>query len=114
MKTVTIGVSSLEEVKQRTFAAARGKKQTPHITFATEELLWKRLTPKRFQILKAMTGAGEIGLREIARLVDRDMRGVHTDLRALAEARIIEQHENSKYEFPFDAIHVDFTVKKAA
>ncbi|MBS4049175.1 MAG: transcriptional regulator [Alphaproteobacteria bacterium] len=115
MKTVIIGVSALEDVRQRTTAAARAKRPaTPRITFATEELLWKTLTPKRFALLKIMAGAGPLGLRELARMVERDSKGVHTDLQALAKARIIEQDAGLKYEFPYDEIRVDFTVRKAA
>lgn len=115
MRTVIIGVASLEDVRQRTTEAARTKRPTtPRVTFATEELLWKTLTPKRFALLKIMAGAGPLGLRELARMVERDSKGVHTDLQALAKARIIEQDGGSKYEFPYDEIRVDFTVRKAA
>ena len=58
MNTVTIGISSLKNVQSRTAAAFRGKKQGARISFATEELLWKTLTPKRWALLKTMAGQG--------------------------------------------------------
>ena len=45
MNTVTIGVSSLSDAQRRTAGAFRGKKQGARISFASEELLWKTLTP---------------------------------------------------------------------
>ena len=58
MNTVTIGISSLQDAQNRTTAAFRGKKQGARISFATEELLWKTLTPKRWALLKTMAGKG--------------------------------------------------------
>jgi hypothetical protein len=47
MNTVTIGVASLGDTQRRASAAFRGKKQGARISFASEDLLWKTLTPKR-------------------------------------------------------------------
>lgn len=113
MKTVTIDVAPLDAVKQRIAAAFKGRQQVPRITFPTHELFWKILTPKRWALLKTMTGAGPVGVREIARLAGRDVKGVHTDLQALRRVGILTQASDSKYEFPYDAVHVDFTLKAA-
>ena len=107
---MTITVESLDAVKQNMAAAFRGKKQGARISFPSHELMWKILTPKRWVILKAMTGAGVLGVRDIARLVKRDVKGVQTDLQALAKAGVIDRAE-AKYVFPYDAIHVDFVLK---
>ena len=56
MKTVTLEVASREEVTRRALEALRGKKQRARISFATPELLWKVLTAKRWELLKAMAG----------------------------------------------------------
>lgn len=112
MKTVTIDVAPLDAVKQRMADAHRGRRRGAYISFPTHELMWKTLTPKRWAILKSMTGAGSLGVREIARLVERDVKGVHTDLQALAKAGVIDRDE-AKYVFPYDAVHVDFTLKAA-
>ena len=53
------------------------------ISFATQELLWKVLTAKRWQLLKAICGAGPLSIRETARRVGRDVKAVHTDVTAL-------------------------------
>jgi len=46
---------------------------------ASEDLLWKTLTPKRWALLKLMAGQGSMSIREIARRADRDVRAVHSD-----------------------------------
>ncbi len=111
--TVTIGVASREEIKARfKRAMTSGRRAAPFIGFADERALWRTLTPLRWDILKAMTGAGPLALREIARRVGRDVRGVHTDVHALLAVGLIER-DQSGFQFPYDAVHVDFTLKAA-
>ncbi len=114
MKIVTVGVSSLKDVQQRAAAAFRGQRQTAHISFASEEVLWKTITPKRWVILKSMAGQGPMAIREIARRVDRDVRAVHSDVHVLLNAGLIERTDDGSVYFPYDAIHVDFVLSTAA
>lgn len=48
--------------------------KSAHLTFASPELLWKILTAKRWDLLKAMRGAGPMSIREAARRVGRDVK----------------------------------------
>ena len=114
MRTVTLGVSSIEETKKQMAAAFRGESLGEFITFASVELLWKVLTVKRWDILQTMTGQGEITIREIARRVGRDVKAVHGDVQALLAAGVLDRAENGRIVFPYDAVHVDFTLTKAA
>jgi predicted transcriptional regulator len=111
MNTVTISVSSLGDTQRRTAAAFRGKKQGARISFASEDLLWKTLTPKRWALLKVMAGQGAIALREVARRTKRDVRAVHSDIHVLLRAGVLEKVEDGRIIFPHDAIHVDFLLK---
>lgn len=114
MKTVTVGVSSIRDVQQRTAAAFRGQRQGAYISFASEEVLWKTITPKRWMILKSMAGQGPMAIREIARRVDRDVRAVHSDIHVLLNAGLIERTAGGRVHFPYAAIHVDFVLSAAA
>jgi predicted transcriptional regulator len=111
--TVTIGVTSRDEINARFVRAmTTGKRAAPFIGFVDERTLWSTLTPLRWDILKAMTGAGPLALREIARRVGRDVRGVHTDVHSLLAVGLIERDE-AGFCFPYDAVHVDFVLKAA-
>lgn len=111
--TVTIGVASRDDVNARFMRAmTTGKRAAPFIGFVDERALWSTLTPLRWDILKMMTGAGPLALREIARRVERDVRGVHTDVHALLAVGLIERDE-AGFCFPYDAVHVDFVLKAA-
>ncbi|HVY16288.1 MAG TPA: transcriptional regulator [Rhodopila sp.] len=114
MTTVTLGVSRIEETRHQMAAAFRGEPVCAFIGFATVELLWTVLTAKRWAILRAMTGQGEMTIREIARRVDRDVRAVHGDVQALLVAGVLDRAGSGGVVFPYDAVHVDFTLRKAA
>jgi predicted transcriptional regulator len=60
IKALTLEVASREDVTRRAHEAFKGKKQRARISFATPELLWKVLTAKRWEILKAMAGQGPL------------------------------------------------------
>jgi predicted transcriptional regulator len=113
MTTVTIGVSSVNDVRRRVAAAFQGTKQGARISFASEELLWKTLTPKRWALLKAMARQGAMAIREVARRTKRDVRAVHSDIHVLLKAGVLERGEDGRVVFPYEAIHVDFLMRAA-
>jgi len=113
MTTVTIEVSDLETTRERMKAAFRGEAQGCFFTFATHEDLWTTLTANRWSILKAMTGAGPLGVRELARRVGRDVKGVHTDAQALVACGVIEKTEDGKLLFPYDEVRLELRLKAA-
>jgi predicted transcriptional regulator len=112
MRTVTLGVSSLDDTKRRMSAAFKGKAQGEFISFASVELLWKVLNAKRWEILHIMTGQGELSIREVARRVGRDVKAVHGDVTALIHAGVLNRTAKGVV-FPYDAVHVDFTLRVA-
>ncbi|MDR5759933.1 transcriptional regulator [Caballeronia sp. LZ035] len=113
MKTVTISVSSLDDVMKRAQAAAAGKAQGAHFSYATPELLFRTFTTSRWQIIRAMTGAGAMSIRELSRRLERDVKGVHGDVKALLETGLLEHDERGGIVFPYDTVHVNFTLKTA-
>ena len=113
MKTVTLDVASRDDVTRRSLEAFRGKKQRARISFATPELLWKVLTAKRWELLKAMAGQGPLTIREVARRVRRDVKAVHGDVHALIDAGLLDKTARSQVIFPFGTIRVEFTLRAA-
>ncbi len=111
---VTIDVRSLTDNLEDTAMAMETLiPSTPRISFASPELLWKVLTAKRWEILKTLTGAGAVTIREAARRVGHDVKAVHGDVRALLDAGLLDKTDDGKIVFPYDAIHVDFLLRAA-
>lgn len=114
MKTVILDVRTLEdsmaEIRQ---TLKTGKPERfARISFATPELLWKVLTAKRWELLKALCGAGAVSIREAARRVDRDVKAVHSDVTALIHAGVLNRTSEG-IEFPYEAVKVEFMLKAA-
>ena len=86
---------------------------SPDSIFATPELLWQVLTAKRWELLKALCGAGPVSIREAARRVNRDVKAVHGDVKALLAAGVLTRAERSGIEFPFEAVKVEFLLQAA-
>lgn len=115
MKTVILDVREPKEAMTG-FARAwhlNEQQETDRISFASHELLWKVLTAKRWELLKALCGAGPVSIREAARRVARDVKGVHGDVTALLEAGLLNRTETGTIEFPYEAIKVEFLLQAA-
>ena len=111
MAAVTIGIADLDDTKSRMRQAFADREQGAFITFPTVELLWKVITPKRWELLRTMAGAGPLAIREVARRVGRDVKSVHGDVLALLRAGVIERTEDGRIAFPYDEIRVDFVLR---
>jgi predicted transcriptional regulator len=113
MRTVTLEISSREKINKRFLQAFEGEPQGEFISFESPALLFKVLSGKRWELLKIMTGAGPMAIREVARRLGRDVKVVHKDVHALLDTGLLQKTENGRIVFPFDAVHVDFILKAA-
>jgi predicted transcriptional regulator len=113
MRTVVLELADRKAVTRRALDAFKGRKQGSRISFATPDVLFRTLTSKRWEILRSLTGAGALSIREAARRVNRDVKAVHADVHALLNAGILRRTEKGLIEFPFDAVHVDMLLTAA-
>ncbi len=70
------------------------------IAFATPELLWRVLSAKRWELLKAMCGAGPMSIREAARRVGRDKVG------ALLLRELRQAINRAVFSYPVSGTHM--------
>ena len=114
MKTVTFDVCDLKTAGREFVQAWKtGTPRGSFISFASVELMFRVLTERRWELIKAMAGQGPMSIREAARRVGRDVKAVHGDVQALLKAGVLWKTEDGKIEFPFDTIHIDAPVKAA-
>lgn len=114
MKTITIDIRPLADTLgdfTRTWKSSNAT--APRISFESPELLFKVLSGKRWELLNALTGAGAMSIREVARRVERDVKAVHGEVTALLNAGLLSKTDDGMIVFPYDAIHVDFLLKAA-
>ena len=115
MNTLTVRIETLDSMSARAFDVMRTGKasKTAGLSFATYERMHHVLSPKRLAIIRVMAGQGVLSFREIARRVERDYKGVHTDLTALILSGVIDREEDG-VEFPYENIHFDFDIRASA
>lgn len=115
MKTLTLEVKSLADTLAevaKTAKAGRAEREA-RISFASPELLWSVLTAKRWELLRAMCGAGPMSIRETARRVGRDVKAVHGDVKNLMQAGVLRRNADGRIEFPYEAVRVEFLLHAA-
>ena len=115
MEIVTLDVRTPNSAMQdvvRVWHSGKAEKSA-RISFATPELLWKVLTAKRLELLKALCGAGPVSIREAARRAGRDVKAVHGEVTALLDAGVINRTEDGRIVFPYEAVRVEFVLAVA-
>lgn len=113
MATVTFDVLDSTLLREDFVAAFSGAYSGARISFASAELLMKTLGGRRWELLSRMAGAGPLSIREAARRAERDVKAVHGDIQILLRVGVLDKNEDGRVVFPFDAVHVDFTLHAA-
>ena len=115
MKTVILDVATRDDAGEdfiRAWETGEALKNA-RISFETPELLWKVLTARRWELLKALCGIGPVSIREAARRVGRDVKTVHGDAVALLDAGVLDKTASGEIVFPYDAVKVEFLLQAA-
>ena len=113
-RMVVFSVRTEDEVFADFRSAFKGvEKGYAEISFITSDLLWRILTGKRWDILTAMAGAGEMSIREVARKVGRDVKAVHGDVTGLIKSGVVRRGESGKVIFPYDHFELRVSNRRA-
>jgi predicted transcriptional regulator len=115
MNTLTVRIESLQDVAgaiRRTLTQGQAE-SSAGLSFVDYETMHRVLSPKRLDIVRAMAGQGPLAYREVARRVERDFKGVHSDLTALIQAGVVDRTEDGVL-FPYDALHFEFDIRASA
>jgi predicted transcriptional regulator len=91
-------------------AGARAKADTYQgetLNFESVGALFARLTERRWTLVRALMGAGELSVRELARHLGRDVKLVHEEVASLAQLGLVERTERGGVLCPYIHIHVD-------
>jgi predicted transcriptional regulator len=83
------------------------------LNFESPGRFFGQLTEKRWEIVCAAQGKGELSVRELARAVGRDVKRVHEDVVILAELGLLERTEGGGLICPYSSMHIDMYMKAA-
>ena len=103
-------VDNIERVRTTTSALQAGKSVTPHYAVGFESLsqLLAVFTPKRLELIALLRERGPASIAELARMLRRDYKNVHGDVKALIEWLAVERNDAGLVFVPWDEI--DFKV----
>lgn len=98
-------------------AAAKAATATSYhgevLNFETPGQFFGQLTERRWDIVRAAQGKGSLPVRELARLVGRDVKRVHEDVVVLANLGLLERTESGGVVCPYASMHIDMQLKAA-
>jgi predicted transcriptional regulator len=114
MSTLIIDVSDLDTVKARLEGAFRGEPQAPRYSFRSEERLLSTLTPNRWALIKALTGAEPLSGPELAHHVGRELPEVLSDAERLVQCGLIDNTADGQFHLPYDKVRVELVCQAAA
>ncbi len=98
-------------------AAGRAAKDDSYqgevLNFESPGDFFGQLSEKRWEVVRACRGRGEVSVRELAGLVERDVKRVHDDVTTLSDLGLLERTESGGVVCPFSTMHIDMYLKAA-
>jgi predicted transcriptional regulator len=114
MRKVIVQVENIEQGLNRFKTAwETGETQGEFVTFDSVETFLKTLTTKRWGLLRVLQKNGPMGVRPLARLLERDVKNVHSDVQILKEIGLVEDHEQGVW-VPYDRIESHIVLASVA
>ena len=111
--TITLQPDWKAAIRAAGVAAKADTYQGEVLNFETPAQFFRQLSEKRWDIVRAAQGKGEMSVRELARVVDRDVKRVHEDVGILTELGLLERTDGGGVACPYTSMHIDMYLKAA-
>ena len=114
MRKVIVQVENIEQGLNRFKTAwETGEPQGEFITFDSVETLLKTLTTRRWDLLRVLQKNGPMGIRALARLLERDVKNIHGDIQILKGIGLVEDYGKG-VRVPYDQIESHIVLSSVA
>lgn len=85
------------------------------LNFETPGAFFAKLTERRWRIVRALQAdGGDVGVRELARRLNRDPSRIHADAAVLQELGLIERTPAGALRCPYADIHINMHMTQRA
>jgi predicted transcriptional regulator len=111
--TITLQPDWKAAIRAAGVAAKSGTYQGEVLNFETPAQFFGQLSEKRWAIVRAAQGKGEMSVRELARVVGRDVKRVHDEIVILAELGLLERTDSGGVTCPYSSMHIDMYMQAA-
>jgi predicted transcriptional regulator len=121
-RVLRVGIASLEEMRARTLAIARGEHRPgpdePKVWFTSVESLAQVLSSKNQLLLEMIARAEPASLAELAELTGRNKANLSRTLRTMRRYRLVEMRKGEGRRLiprvPYERIELDLPVGQLA
>ncbi len=111
--TITLQPDWKGGLRAATKAATADTYQGEVLNFESPGHFFGKLSEKRWEIVRAAQSKGELSVRELARVVGRDVKRVHADVVVLATLGLLERTEGGGVLCPYTSMHIDMVLEVA-
>jgi predicted transcriptional regulator len=112
-KQLLVGIRSEDELFDELGAAFKlagqgiASKPVSHLYFESTAQMWKKLTPRRMELVHTLRRHGAMSMRKLAAILDRDYKSVHRDIQILLPIDLIQKTSDELVIVPWDVILID-------
>ena len=98
----------LENLADRIDRGDNPEPASERVYFEDARTFFRHITPRRFDLLEELHRYGAISINALAKLLKRNYKNVHADVKALESIGLIERGEDGLYSVPWDEIKTSF------
>jgi predicted transcriptional regulator len=78
------------------------------IYFEDARTFFRHITPRRFDLLEELHRFGPMSINALSKLLKRNYKNVHDDVKALESIGLVERGTDRRYSVPWDEISTSF------
>ena len=105
--TITLRPDWKASLRESAKASKQDCYQGEVLNFESPAQFFGLLTEKRWELVRSAQGKGPLAIRELSRLVGRDVKRVHEDVGTLTELGLLERTEDAGVICPYASVHID-------
>ncbi len=85
-----------------------------HLYFDSLDTLWRKLTPRRTELLQALRQKGPLSIRKLAFYLQRDYKNVRIDITELSDVDLVRKTAEDLFMVPWDSIDLQIPLALAS
>jgi predicted transcriptional regulator len=98
----------LEELAEKIDRGEYPSPASERVYFEDARTFFRNITPRRFDLLEELHRSGPISINALAKILKRNYKNVHDDVKALESIGLVERGEDARYSVPWDEINTSF------
>ena len=111
--TITLQPDWKGALRAAAMASQQKSYQGEVLNFETPAQFFSQLSDKRWELVRKAQGKGPMSIRELARVVGRDVKRVHEDVVILTQLGVLERTEDAGVVCPYASMHIDMHLQAA-